>query len=406
MNKYHLGGISAASILDRRRVNAQGEYPVRIYVHYNKKSKYYTTGKTCSPEVWAKLPSAKAKELVEMREDIQTCFDIIQKHVQKLYASDRFSLDNLDVSLNGSCGITLNQLIEKKMEVLLKRGQIATMQSYSNTLAHVTRYKGPNIAIEEVTTKWLDGFHAYLAFHHSINTIGINMRNIRAMVKSAIRMGHLQETQNPFGIGKYVIRKEEGVKKALSGEQIKKIIGYSSPDPTLMMYRDLWLFIFYCNGINIGDLLNLRFSDIHDGEISFSREKSKRITRTSNRIRVTLTKPMQDIIDRWGNEPHPDNYLFNLVEHSDDPVEMAKRKNWANKKFNNSLRIISAALNLPPITTYTARHSYATVLRRNGANILYISESLGHSDIYATMDYLDTFEKEERRKNAALLTEL
>ena len=64
---------------------------------------------------------------------------------------------------------------------------------------------------------------------------------------------------------------------------------------------------------------------------------------------------------------------------------------------------ISKALEIPKITTYTARHSYATVLKRSGANIAFISESLGHSDLKTTENYLASFETEEREKNAKLL---
>jgi site-specific recombinase XerD len=52
----------------------------------------------------------------------------------------------------------------------------------------------------------------------------------------------------------------------------------------------------------------------------------------------------------------------------------------------------------------TARHSYATVLKRSEANIAYISESLGRNDIKTTENDLASFEKEERAKNASFLT--
>jgi len=56
------------------------------------------------------------------------------------------------------------------------------------------------------------------------------------------------------------------------------------------------------------------------------------------------------------------------------------------------------------ITFHLARHTFATVLKRSGANIAYISESLGHADQKTTENYLASFEQEERIKNAALLT--
>ena len=67
---------------------------------------------------------------------------------------------------------------------------------------------------------------------------------------------------------------------------------------------------------------------------------------------------------------------------------------------------VAEALGINHISTYTARHSFATVLKRAGANIAYISESLGHKDLKTTENYLASFEKEERQKNAELLINL
>ena len=69
------------------------------------------------------------------------------------------------------------------------------------------------------------------------------------------------------------------------------------------------------------------------------------------------------------------------------------------------MKRIGQALGIENITTCVARHSFATVLKRSGANISYISESLGHSDLKTTETYLASFEKEERQKNARLLTD-
>jgi len=74
------------------------------------------------------------------------------------------------------------------------------------------------------------------------------------------------------------------------------------------------------------------------------------------------------------------------------------------KLCNKRLKKIGAKLGIGKVSTYTARHSYATVLKRSGANIAYISESLGHNDLKTTENYLASFEKEERVKNASFLT--
>jgi site-specific recombinase XerD len=90
---------------------------------------------------------------------------------------------------------------------------------------------------------------------------------------------------------------------------------------------------------------------------------------------------------------------------------MATKRHW-NKRNEfrilpvgfKHLKIIGDKLGISGVSTYTARHSYATVLKRSGANISYISESLGHSNLRKAENYLASFEKEERIKNAAFLT--
>lgn len=406
MFKHGLHGISIAAILDTRRANANGSYPVRVKVHYQKNKKYYTTGKTCSIEMWDRMPTTKAQELIEMRSDIQACFEVIKKHVLELHGKDEFSLSNLDKSLRRSSGVTLNELIENKMKNLKKDGQIGTMQSYNSTLANIAKFKGNSIPIENVTVEWLKDFEKFMAKERSVTTIAINMRNIRTMMNVAVKENYIKQSLYPFGVGKFEIQTAEGVKKALSFDQIKKIKKFKGEDPKLLMYRDIWLFIYYCNGINIADLIQLKYSNIIDGEIRFVREKTKRTSKILKPVLAIVTKEMQDIIDRWGNENKPDNYIFNLVKHSKDPEVGMTRKKWFTKDFNQHLKMIGTAVGVQNISSYSARHSFATVLKRKGANIAFISECLGHTSLNTTQSYLDSFEKEERIKNAALLSDL
>lgn len=403
MLKHVLHGISISAILDRRRITSNNDYPVRILVIYQKGKKYYTTGKTCTEDEWARMPNAKSPELIEKREEIQYCFNNIKKYAVELYADDLFSLQNLDRRIKRSCGKTINELFENNIELLRKDGRIGTMQSHESTLTNINKYKGDNVPVEEITVDWLEGFESFMLSSRSITTTAINMRNIRTMMNRAKREGYIKETQYPFGEGKFVIKTEEGTKRALTFEQIKKIKKFKCLDETLMMYRDIWLFIYYCNGINIADLVNLRFSNIVDDEIDFVREKTKRTTKTVKHVKAIITHEMRAIIERWGNEPQSNNYIFNLMEHSDDPEIELARKKWFNKKFNQHLKMIGAAIGLSNLTSYSARHSYATVLKRKGANIAYISESLGHTSLNTTQIYLDSFDKEERIKNAQLL---
>jgi integrase len=403
MFKHVIHGVSVTSVLDRRRANANGEYPVRIVVNFHGEKKYYTTGKTCSEDVWERMPATKTKEIIDLRKEIQIVFELIKGHVVELLAHDDFSLRNLDMSLRQGNGKTLGELIEEKIAELRKAARIGTMESYISTLTNLKKFKADGTTVDRITVEWLKRFEEFMSRSRSVTTIGINMRNIRAIMNGAIKDGYVKQSQYPFGVGKYEIKTGEGIKKALSAEQIKKIKKFHCTNDTLMMFRDIWLFIYYCNGINIADLIKLKYSSIVDGEIIFIREKTKRTTRNTRYIRATVTDDMQRIIDRWGNEPLPDNHIFSLVEHTDNPQLAMDRKKWFTKNFNQHLKMIAVAVGLDNLTSYVARHSYATVLKRNNVNIAFISESLGHTSLNTTQIYLDSFEKEERAKNAKLL---
>lgn len=162
--------------------------------------------------------------------------------------------------------------------------------------------------------------------------------------------------------------------------------------------------MYLCNGINVADFVRLRYSDIEDGEISYVRKKTEHRTKSRKAVRAIIVPQMQDIISRWGNKESLDSFIFPILTGKESIEEQRQKAKDLTSCINRKFRSISKALGLPPVSTYTARHSFATVLKRSGASIAYISESLGHTDLKTTENYLASFEREEREKNAALLT--
>jgi hypothetical protein len=166
--------------------------------------------------------------------------------VVDLLAVDRFSLANLDVSLRRSAGKTLNELIEEKIAQCREAERIGTMQSFQTTLKNIVKYRGIAIQIDDVAPEWLRGLEEFMrGAGRSVTTVAINMRNIRTMMNVAKKRGLIRETQYPFGEDKYVIKTEEGKKKALDMKQIAKIQGFHCTDEKLMMSRNMWLFIYF-----------------------------------------------------------------------------------------------------------------------------------------------------------------
>jgi len=282
------------------------------------------------------------------------------------------------------------------------------MWLYQAAKRSIELFAGEKIKYTDITVDWLKRYETHLIGKgKSYVTLSMYTRCVMALMNEAKRTGVIKEAQYPFGKGqgRYDIPTGEGRKLALTMQQIKSIVTYSDGKETTERYRDMFFFSYLCSGINFGDMLQLRYRDIEDGEICWYRAKTKRKSKVKKKIQATITTEMQAIIDRWGNlDKSPDNLIFPYLTGNEDPLQEKKIIHDVTKRTNKRLKVIGKAVGVEGLTTYVARHSYATVLKRSGANIAYISESLGHSDLKTTENYLASFEKDERKKNAALLT--
>lgn len=406
MFNYSNNGITVSSILDDRRSTKDNLFPVKIRVTFLRIRKYYSTGKYVTSDDWEKLPDSKSKKMISMRLDIQNSFDIVKDIVQTLLFEGSFSFEALNSRLTKSPSDTLNAGFKVKIQTLLDNEQVGTHLFYQDALKSVESYGGENISYMAVTVDWLKNYEKYMRkLGRAYTTIGMYCRAIRSVINEAKRAGIIKENQYPFGNGKYEIPTGTGRKLALTLQQIKSVANYTDGKETTEKYRDLWFFSYLCNGINFADMLTLKYANIRNGEICFLRAKTARTSRVKKEVCAVLTPEMEVIIKRWGKKsPKPDDYIFGYLTGKETPFTEKDVIKAVTKLCNKRLKKIGAKLGIEPLSTYTARHSYATVLKRSGANIAYISESLGHNDLKTTENYLASFERDERVKNASFLT--
>ncbi|MDH6355926.1 integrase/recombinase XerD [Dysgonomonas sp. PH5-45] len=406
MFKYSKDGVSVLTTQDTRRKKQSGLYPVKIQVVFNRVQRYYNTGKELSQEEWTTLSSSKSPKLMAVRSDIKNSFEKIENTVRSLVEEGSFSFDNLNIRLGKCVGDTLNTAYKNKINSLIETGTIGNSSVYSCSYRHLEKYAGDKIAFDAVTVDWLKKYEKYMLTEgKSYTTVSMYLRCMRAIFNEAKSVGIIKEAQYPFGRGKYEIPIGKGRKMALTLSQIKQIITYTDGTEATEHYRDLWFFSYLCNGININDLLKLKYSNIDGDEIHFYRSKTLHTSKEKKEIEALITLEMKQIIERWGNsDKSPNSHIFPFLDGYNTPMEQKKRTQDVTRRINKRLKMIGDNLGISGISTYTARHSFASVLKRSGANIAYISESLGHSDLKTTENYLASFEKEERIKNAAFLT--
>ena len=234
-----------------------------------------------------------------------------------------------------------------------------------------------------VNKEWIESFRShYLEQGMSINGVGKELRNIRAVFNWARRRGL---TQN-YPFLDYHIVEEETIPNNISLEDLRRLRDYPC-EIWQKPYVDFFFLSFYLAGINPVDLLSLKSDCIKDGHITFIRQKTNK--QGSSKIR-TVTLPVlpeaQEIIDRY---PSSEGWLTGFMDCRNSYRSFARACNDALQKIGPSRKVKDKVGKLrkmeyepicPEITLYSARYSFGSI----AANDLDISERtigmcLGHS---------------------------
>ena len=127
---YAKDGVTVSSMLDDRRANKSGMFPIKIRVTYQRIRKYYTTGKSLSTEDWERLPDTKARTLMSIRRNIENSFNIIRDIVEDLTSNAEFSFGELTIRLGRGTSGFVNEAYLAKIEQLRADGHIGNMKMY------------------------------------------------------------------------------------------------------------------------------------------------------------------------------------------------------------------------------------------------------------------------------------
>ncbi|WP_025764997.1 site-specific integrase [Dyadobacter tibetensis] len=237
----------------------------------------------------------------------------------------------------------------------------------------------------------------------TLTTVGIYCRQLRSVFNDAISDNIISQDCYPFGKRGFTVPAGTNTKKALTKSDILKILNFEcEPDSFQQRGKDLWIFSYLSNGMNITDICNIKWRDVDrkENNLTFIRQKTAR-TRKGNqsRVRVKLRPESWDIINRYSDNEVPESYLFPFLNAS--MTEEQKKATIAQivKMTNQHMRAIAKILKIDTdVSTYAARHSFATILLQSEAPIAFISQALGHQNISTTQAYLGSFD-DEKTKN-------
>lgn len=262
-------------------------------------------------------------------------------------------------------------------------GKTRMADRYTTTVNSLRRYlNGNDIPIEEMDGTLMQGYEQWLKEQGLCrNTTSFYMRNLRTIYNHAVEDTDTVSS-NPF---KHVYTGiDKTVKRAIPMETIRQLKQLDlSLNPRMDFARDMFLFSFYTRGMSFIDMVNLRKKDLKGGILSYHRQK------TSQLLHIKWEAPMQEIVAKYptGNS----SYLLPIacdINNNIDHKFMRIYKNAYNR-INKQLKKLGEMLGLPiPLTTYVARHAWASIAKSENIPISTISEALGHDSEKTTMIYL------------------
>lgn len=262
-------------------------------------------------------------------------------------------------------------LLEEKIRELDSIDNVGYSGVFKRTRELLRSYYGQStLMFEAIDPEWLKRLEVKMKVKkHSPNSIGIHMRNIRTIYNQAISMGLVELGKYPFR--RYQIPKGRVVKRNNTLEEMVKIKNVDLEDKLMAWARDMYMLSFYLIGINMKDMMFLK--EIEEGRVYYIRSKGKK------NYSIEVQPEALQIIHRYKGK----KYLLNIMENYSD-------YRTATKRINKKLKGVAEKCGIEkPITTYYARHTWATIASRLGIGRDTIRYALGHSLNTVTDIYID-----------------
>lgn len=433
-------------VLDTRNKRADETLPIKLRVTFERISRVYgirlklddlseidsLTDEDLTT-VQGKQKPKEADRVTEIREKL----NIIQAEARDIIKKlDIFTFDAFRDQFTGAKkatdpGNVFYKYVER-IAALEANNQLGTASSYDLSakslkafIKSITGTEPERLNFTDVTVSWLRKYEAYMLSDKPYlnsdgtvkknkdgkdkikpglteTTVGFYLRPLRAIFKAALDINEIEPGNYPFGSEenkKYVIPTGDNIKKALPKEELKKLFNAKAVTPDQDKAREFWFFSYQCNGMNIKDICQLRNENMEDEHFSFYRAKTRKTKKKPKLVKVMLTDYTKGIIEKYRNpDRNPREYLFPFLSLTDSEITKRKKVNALTSYINRHIKNLAVSVGLSnDISTYFARHSFATMAIQGGASIEFVSKALSHSDTKTTENYFAGFQDDTHR---------
>ena len=359
--------ISTYLYLDTRARQKKDEYPIKLAISIGRRVSYLSTGIFVPPTNWKEHRVVGRKDQSKLNGYLLSFHAHVKDLINDGFSSGRYfgrspSQVKEDISdiLNGGSGVK-SSFLKLFDDFADNRKSERTKEIYRVTGRKIRQMypRAHLITIDAINLDWLEDFEEKLvARGNNSSTRSIDLRNIRAVVRNAYR--HKLIKENPFD--EFLIPKGESRSRALTIDELRTFVR-AQLHPWEGKYRDFFLLSFFLIGMNTEDLLHLTKENVVEDRVIYKRSK------TGKEINVKIEKEASALLKKYRGE----QYLLNVLD------SYSSTHNWT-AKVDSVLKTIAYRLNLPPLTMYWARHTWATIAHGDlGISLSVVSDALGHS---------------------------
>lgn len=278
--------------------------------------------------------------------------------------------------------LSFNQFFQERIEYLKEAGRLGTARNYKRAKESLEKYLcGKQLQFSEITRRFVDDYSDWLMKRGMLrNSASFHMRILRSVFNKGVMKG-LAEQSYPFSCTYTGI--DNTNKRCVSKLIVKKLVRLDlSQKSELSFARALFLFSLYSRGMSFIDIAFLRKENICGSEIIYKRRKTGKI------LRVRIEKEIKGILKEYGNRDKTSPYVFNLVGEGSREDRFKKYENELSA-YNYRLAQISEIMGLSTrLTSYTARHTWASLAYQWNIPVSVISEGMGHTSEKTTKIYL------------------
>lgn len=291
-------------------------------------------------------------------------------------------IQSCDSSVNGTQFFC--SFMRQQIDLMLSANRLGTARNYSKALNSFSAFlQGKEVCFSMVTEPLIENYSGWLVRRGVVrNSISFYMRILRAVYNKGVRQ-KLADPAHPF----YAVYTgiDQTIKRAIPEHLMARLYNLEiSRNPALDMVRDIFIFSYCMRGMAFVDVAYLRKRDIQGGLIRYHRRK------TGQLLCVRMEEDMKKIIDKYLSDER--EYVFPIIS-SDDARESYGQYRRALNNYNRRLKELSGMLGSDcHLTSYVARHSWATAARHRNVPISVISAGLGHTSESTTQIYLSMIE--------------